>query len=353
MSPPTGRRDKNAVQPSKRERGRVAQREYRKRHNSKFQSLQEENQRLKDAIQKISTVASTSGRREQELKDAISEAVSIAGVQTVDQSPVEEVGSSQDGEPTSLVALPLTRETLPEPWLPPNQSETGGNSLLQDFHTPPILSQQLWLDTDRLVRIYDTPSDIVPYLGDGLLTVAGCLYWACTYHAVSLWRKIKNPQEPNLSDQGRLDRMFNHSKYLNDHNFLMSIAQARLDFRNQGYIERLHEQDYPADKEAMAEVCKLVLHEYAEKKEDLQWWRNPREVESYIKQHLTTDELAQLQELVEGRGSTKAVRAFSSLFDTLAQNFVCFGNEPRWNVVHISMTLGAWLGNRSDWWGSS
>lgn len=330
----------------------MAQREYRKRHNSKFKSLQEENQRLKDAIQKISTVASTSGHRGQDLENVISEAVSIAGVQTVDQSPVEEAGSSQDGEPTSLVALPLSRETLPEQWIPPNESETGGNSLLQNFHAPP-LSQQLWLDTDRLVRIYDAPSDIGPYLGDGLLTVAGCLYWACTYHAVSLWKRVKSPQEPNLSDQSRLDRMFNHSKYLNDHNFLMSIAQARLDFRNQGYIERLHEQDYPADKEAMAEVCKLVLHEYAEKKEDLQWWRNPREVESYIKQHLTEDELAQLQELVEGRGSTKAVRAFYSLFDTLAQNFVCFGNEPRWNVVHISMTLGAWLGNRSDWWGSS
>lgn len=338
---------------SKRERGRVAQREYRKRHNSKFQSLQDENQRLKDAIQKISTVASTSGHRGQELEDAISEAVSIAGVQTVDQRPVEEVGSSQDDEATSLVHLPLTRETVPEEWLPPNRSETGGNSLLQDFHAPSMLSQQLWLDTDRLVRIYDAPSDVIPYLGDGLLTVAGCLYWACTNRAVSLWRKIKNLQEPNFSDQSRLDRMFNHSKHLSDHNFLMSLAQARLDFRNQGYIERLHEQDYHADNEAMAEVRKLVTREHAEKREDLQWWRSPREVESCIRQHLTADELAHLQEVVEGRGSTKAVRAFSSLFETLAQNFVCFGNEPRWNVVHISMTLGAWLGNRSDWWESS
>ncbi|KAF7550354.1 hypothetical protein G7Z17_g5778 [Cylindrodendrum hubeiense] len=299
MPPPTGHRDGDAVQASKRERGRVAQREYRKRHASRFQNLQEENQRLKNAIQKISQVASSTERRGQDLEDAISEAVSIAGIQVNDQSPAEETSSSQDSELVSLVDPPPIREILSEQRTSTNQSETESESLSQGSQSSLTLDRQIWLDTDRLVRIYDAPSDVLPFLGDGLFTIAGCLYWACTYYAITLWKKMKNIEEPELSDQSRFDRMFNHSKHLVDRDFLMSIAQARLDFRKKGYIDRIHLEEYHAENEAMGEVHTLLQQEYADKNETLQWWRKPQEVETYIKQHLTADELVELQQILQ------------------------------------------------------
>lgn len=48
-----------SVKQTRRERGKLAQREYRKRHASTFQSLKEENQSLKDSIRHLTAVAAT------------------------------------------------------------------------------------------------------------------------------------------------------------------------------------------------------------------------------------------------------------------------------------------------------
>ncbi|KAH7165654.1 hypothetical protein EDB81DRAFT_679724 [Dactylonectria macrodidyma] len=353
MPPPKGHHDGKVVQPSKRERGRVAQREYRKRHASKFQSLQDENQRLKDAIRNISRVASRDKHQGRELSDAISEAVSAAGLQEASQEPEEEMTSSESSEVVLLADPTLPRETRSEQPRSSDQLEIGINAIYRDSNTSQALSQQVWLDSDRLVRIYEAPSDVAPYLGDGLYTIAGCLYWACTCYAVSLWKKLKNPGKLDHSEQSQWDRMFNHSKHLVDHDFLISLAQARLEFRKHGYIDRVHLQTHHADNKALLNVFKNVEQEYASKRETLQWWKKPQDVENYIKQHLTAFELAQLQDILEGRGSERALQAFGNLFETLTHSFVCFGDGPRWNVVHVSMSLGAWLGNRDQWWGSS
>ncbi|KAH7145907.1 hypothetical protein B0J13DRAFT_554560 [Dactylonectria estremocensis] len=353
MPPPKRPPDANAVQPSKRERGRVAQREYRKRHASKFQSLQDENQRLKDVIRNISKVASRDKHQGRELNDAISEAVLAADLQDADQGPDGEMNSSESGEVVLLADPTLNLEMPSEQPASPNQLAIGTNALYSGSNISQTLGQQVWLGSDHLVRIYDAPSDVAPYLGDGLFTIAGCLYWACTYYAVSLWKKLKHPDKLDHLEQGRWDRLFNHSKYLFDHDFLISLAQARLELRQNGYIDQVHLQTHHADNKALLNVYKNVEQEYANRGETLQWWRKPQDVENYIKQHLTAHELAQLQEILEGRGSARSLRAFGNLFESLAHSFVCFGDGPRWNVIHVSMALGAWLGNRDQWWGSS
>lgn len=48
-----------SVKQTRRERGKLAQREYRKRHASTFQALKEENQSLKDSIRHLTAVAAT------------------------------------------------------------------------------------------------------------------------------------------------------------------------------------------------------------------------------------------------------------------------------------------------------
>ncbi|KLP01333.1 uncharacterized protein Y057_11450 [Fusarium fujikuroi] len=70
MSPP-GNGD---TSDPKRERSRVAQREYRKRHASKFNTLKDENQRLRNALKRVEKVALKRGGKDQELEAALAEA---------------------------------------------------------------------------------------------------------------------------------------------------------------------------------------------------------------------------------------------------------------------------------------
>jgi hypothetical protein len=309
---------------SKRERGKLAQREYRKRHASRFQTLKDENLRLKNAIRKIRQSASRDRNLGPEFFDALSEAVTAAGLGDAGQSKPGRV-SDQDAS-SAETAVVSRRDGQPSSSL-----------------NPPI-----WLNTDRLVRIYDAPADVMPYLGEGLFTFAGCLYWACTYYAVSIWKKIKKIPQPSTSYQSKLDRIFNHSKHLNDHEYLLAMAQARIEFRKKGFVDRLYEQDFATENATLTGYHNLVKREYEDRNETLQWWRKPQEVETYLRPLLTADENTQLQEIVEGRGSSEAFETFAPLFETLAQSFVCFGDGPRWNLIHVSMTVGAWLKARRE-----
>lgn len=71
-----------SVKQTRRERGKLAQREYRKRHASTFQNLKEENQSLKDSIRHLTAVAATIHPRQlsPELGLAIDRLREIAGL---------------------------------------------------------------------------------------------------------------------------------------------------------------------------------------------------------------------------------------------------------------------------------
>lgn len=192
----------------------------------------------------------------------------------------------------------------------------------------------------------------MPFLGENLLTFSGCLYWACTYYAVSIWRTLKNLPQPSFSYRSRLDRLVNHAQHLNDHEFLLSLAQARIDFREKGFVHGLYEAGYFLEREPLS-VCKnFVKREYQERDECRKWWRGPREVESYIRPLLTVEENAQLEEVVQGRGSTRNVDMYGPLFEGLAKSFVCFGDGPRWHIIHLSLMVGGWLKERPSVVGS-
>jgi hypothetical protein len=66
---------------TRRERGKIAQREYRKRHASKFHGLQEENKRLRDAIRAVSDAYAAGARFWPELEAAVSHANDVAGLE--------------------------------------------------------------------------------------------------------------------------------------------------------------------------------------------------------------------------------------------------------------------------------
>ncbi|CAM1507859.1 Fc.00g047070.m01.CDS01 [Cosmosporella sp. VM-42] len=352
MVSPDDQRNKIPAADPKRERGKLAQREYRKRHANKFQSLKEENQRLRDAINDINRVASRCGNLQQELEDVIAEARRVAGLEEKDSS-MQDVSTSN--APTSAEASP----SVQEPQTPSGESSStslilatntnnngdGGSSVYHAGRFSPPLGQSLWLDTDRVVRIFDAPSDVAPYLGDGMFTLAGCLYWASVKYTLSLWQEVNDRKLINSPEQHRLDRLFNHSRHLSDRGFLVSLAAVRMEYRRNGYID-LHNSSIRLWKDdSVPGLSVRVENEYTQRGEALDWWKSPKEVESYVKKHMEPNEFAELQAVIEGRGSKAVTARLAPLIETLAKNFVCFGDGPRWNALHVSMVVGAWITN--------
>lgn len=74
----------------------------------------------------------------------------------------------------------------------------------------------------------------------------------------------------------------------------------------------------------------------------MEWWKTPREVEEFVKRHLQPEEVVELQALIEGRETGAALAKYGPLVEALVQNFVCFGDGPRWNILLVSMMVGGW-----------
>ncbi|KAF5668109.1 regulator-Ty1 transposition 109 [Fusarium heterosporum] len=320
----------------KRERSRVAQREYRKRHASKFSTLKDENQRLRNALKRIERLAQKRGGKDQELEHALAEAR-------------ETVGSDDSGSSSSLT-LSSSTDAITD-----DRMSYMSRLLSSDIHlhtqalgqtTTPRLSleQQLWTNTDRLVRIFEAPSDAGKYLGDGLYTFAGTLYWACTRNTVSLWEtyKLNMLGKPGLPVPNPMDRLFNHSKHLTDRRFLLSLALARLEYKHKGFIDSPHSGSELMWKSVLPNLRKKMERELSEKGQSPEWWKTPSEVETHLRKYLEPSEVDELQTLVEGRGSEAVLEKFQPLVEMLIDEFVCFTDGPRWNLLYVAMAVGSW-----------
>ncbi|KAM0421523.1 hypothetical protein ACHAPT_010697 [Fusarium lateritium] len=337
MSPSSSSKD---TPDPKRERSRIAQREYRKRHASKFHTLKDENRRLRNAIKKIDQVASQRARHDRELQAALAEARAVAGLESDDSSALTRVPSPS--QKTVSPRPPSARALL--------HSQSAFFSVAGGMNANPLgMGQQIWLDTDRLVRIYEAPMDAAQYLGDGLFTFAGALYWACTRNTVSLWQAHKMALIGKAARaESNLDRLFNHSKHLRDHDFLVSLALVRLEYHQKGYAHLPHTSTQDEWNQVVPNLSKKIERDYMERGETLEWWKNPREVEEFVMRHLEPEEIVELKALIEGRGTGTALAKYTPLVDALVQSFVCFGDGPRWNILYVSMMVGGWRTHQQD-----
>ncbi|KAG8667920.1 hypothetical protein FPOAC1_012761 [Fusarium poae] len=327
----------------KRERSRVAQREYRKRHASKFNTLKDENQRLRNALKRVEKLAQKRAGKDQELEAALADARETVGSDDNSDENGQTTSSSSSG-----VADPITEGTsdisgLLSSDIHLHTQALGGQDITQKLS----MAQQLWTDTDHLARIFEAPSDARRYLGDGLYTFAGTLYWACTRNTVSLWEtyKLNMLGRPGPPDMNPMDRLFNHSRHLTDRRFMLSLALARLEYKQKGFIEQPHAGTEMVYKSVLPELRKKMEQELAEKGQGLEWWKTPREVESHLMKYLEPSEVDELQALIEGRGSAAVLTKYKPLVEMMVNEFVCFPDGPRWNLLYVAMAVGSW---RSD-----
>lgn len=317
----------------------MAQRAYRKRHASTFQSLKDENRKLKEAIKAISDAAAHQNRVPAQLDLAIKNACNIAGVTNEVTLGSIHKGPSKENDPQELsnqvIASSQSLHTIQE-----SEIARQENLYHTDYPTP-RLHYGLELETDQVVRIFDMPSDVAPYLGDGMFTLGGCIYWASLAHTVSLWRKTKDGTSPS----SLMNRMFDHSRHLSDHAFIVSLAEMRLEYKRKGHMEARfgdvfrHCMDNPTERHLK------IIQEQTEGGMPLEWWMSPERVEEYVKKQLGTERFDFLRPAFEGHGSVDVAQRARPLIDGLARSFVCFGNGPRWNAVHVSLLVGGWLSN--------
>ena len=161
-------------------------------------------------------------------------------------------------------------------------------------------------------------------------------------YTVNTWREAKSS---SLSPSAKLtlSQIFDHSKHLGDYDFIISLAQTRLDYKRRGYTFLPESQRH--DKNETSDLKRLIEEEYNALGRPKEHWKKPEEVEQYIKAHVSEDILMALDSVTNGQSPSKVQKSFMSLITSLATNYVCFGDGPRWSFVYISMTVGGWLQN--------
>ncbi|KAM0273508.1 hypothetical protein ACHAQH_008334 [Verticillium albo-atrum] len=363
----TGQKGEVAEAPtSRRERGVIAQREYRKRHANKVHTLQEENTVLKKAIADIDSALRGKGSLADELSSILASARKAAGLpepsepsepennvpqQSKTLPQAEAQAHDADADPLNL----LTQARLENMSLSP-APQLGHYSALSaaSGRLSPRLDHGLWNDADRPVRLFDPPEDIAPYIGHAANTIAGAIFWSCMSRISALWKdhnqaraaKVASGDPSTVASPATvsLRRIFSLQGMMRDKSFLVSLAQSRLDYKQKGYMfGRLQDQFHSSSSPALADMHRQAESLAAAQGMPPSMWKTPQDVAAMIKSQITGDEAARMDAVAQGRGTDGDAYLLSIIVVHLANAFVCFGDGPRWNTVYLSMAVGSWL----------
>ncbi|KAI0159991.1 hypothetical protein GGR52DRAFT_172565 [Hypoxylon sp. FL1284] len=356
----------------RRERGKLAQRAFRKRQAKASQDKRGEAQQLKAAIGDIVRVACSDDRPE--LLRAVAEAARVAGFDT---RRAADDSSEQDREqipksPSSL--LPLSSNTRSanealrnrtgsgtEILQGPTSSDSGwelGGQMAAVMKPRAILGNispradyGLWFDTTRYVRMDDPPLEIIPYLGKGKSTFAGHVFWACGEYMLSLCRIVDsnahtNPQVAREATE-KVWSMVQHSPPLHNLRYVRALAEARAEFRERGYVVG----DNPAGEVDSGKIIQeLVAADYKSRGEDPSGWMATPDLESYLRRRLSQESYGHLESVLGLMDANQPDCPLSelvrSLIQELAESFICFGDGPRWNAARVSAIFSRKIQNR-------
>ncbi|KAI9149581.1 hypothetical protein HJFPF1_11636 [Paramyrothecium foliicola] len=319
---------------SRKERGKLAQREYRKRHANKFHGLQEENKRLRDAIVSISDAVAAHGRSWAQLEAALAQARDVAGLEPLELAPAP---SSAEPLVNTTTSTTTTNATTPA---------------FSAFSSPPVTDPDIraasssGAGTSDPVRLVQ-PDSPAPYLNDGLTTLAGVLSWACTTYTVTLWRTIHRGGATTQLEDFVDEHMLGALRIMTDQAYLASLARSRLDDRaNKGCVFR--RLGSLADVETLRERYRKITAP-PDSRERLgivgkpEVWRSAREVEDHLRRQATPEEYARVQAVIQGRASDYDVLCVGRAIVGLCGNFVCSSDGPRWHAMFMTMGVGLML----------
>ncbi|KFA81694.1 hypothetical protein S40288_08087 [Stachybotrys chartarum IBT 40288] len=383
--------EENLHASSRRERMKLNQRAYRRRHASKFKTLQGQAERLRKALREITAAASASGQQlPPDLVAALEKSSQLVredgedGVDGQDAVPVEAAMSRQDDTSWQLqdgLGPSITREPSFPPVPPLDIENASSISLLPTFSGPlsPRLDYGLWPDPDPLIKTFDAPPDIAPYLGAAQSTLSGYIFWYTHTYLQSIWdasglaRPANNdnnsgrvPAQRQATARHLIHAMFSHSRHLTDHVALAAIGRARLAFRRQGCL-RLRAAEHTTIYRMPEVLHQRVIqelfggyadadHAYTNRTDAApgvlapsssplaSLWNTPEQVEVYIFGSLTSSESALVRAYVAHPGLVACQawqrEVLDNFFRIMGRNHRCFGSGPRWNGNFCVMAVG-------------
>ncbi|KAI0884114.1 uncharacterized protein GGS22DRAFT_19262 [Annulohypoxylon maeteangense] len=349
----------------RRERGKLAQRAFRKRQSNKVskdkRNEAEATRRLKAAIDGIIKVAHSDDRPE--LLRAIQEAAEVAGSDVWRSS---EVLNSRDEDGTATTGPsypPNTENYVPKSGIHPARTTSAAlgsmhheswadlrlNNLKSSLFgteldlepVSPRLDYGLWFDAGRFLRIDDPPLDIVPYLGKGMKTFAGRLFWNCGEYLLDLCRRVEayNKTNPLIAREAhqRIWNMVQHSPPLHNIHYIIALAEARREFRDRGYIEG----NNPAGEVDSAEILnEHVLADYEKRGDDATIWLSPGGVETKLRGLMSDELYRRLEHVLENCDLSLAgdplTEMIQSIIHTMSRSYICFGDGPRWRADRVA-----------------
>ncbi|KAI1455449.1 hypothetical protein F4805DRAFT_273736 [Annulohypoxylon moriforme] len=352
----------------RRERGKLAQRAFRKRQSNKVskdkRNETETSRRLRKAIEGIMKVARSDDRPE--LLRAIREAAEATGS---DMRRLSEASNRRDEDgtattesscsssnignyvPASGIQSTGTTDTTQgntqrtfawqESWAdlrPNSQKSTSFGMGLALERVKPRLDYGLWFDAGRFLRIDSPPLDIVPYLGEGMKTFAGRLFWNCGEYLLDQCRRAEaysntNPLVAREARQ-RIWNMVQHSPPLHNTRYIIALAEARREYRDRGYIEG----NNPAGEADSAELLnEHVLADYERRGDNAAIWLSPSGVENELRELMSDELYGRLERVLENWDlSDPLAEMIQSIIQIMSSSYICFGNGPRWRADRVA-----------------
>ncbi|ETS76942.1 hypothetical protein PFICI_10816 [Pestalotiopsis fici W106-1] len=337
----------------RRERGRSAQAAFRKRQALAVQEMQQENKRLREALESVVKIARHDDRRD--LVSVIRQGAEAAGIDVEHLpapgseyvlQPNDNLGScgARGQSETSASNVSLSSE----PSRPEVDTSKEADLAVTRASQPAFKATRcmMWLNPMRYMRLDKPPEDIVPYIGDAANTLAGHLFWAVMEHARSDCHHEHHAlsrQELSTSQNPCIQRMMRHSIAMQSisHGLIKAMVEARLEYRHLGYISA--EYAGAADPDTVRSLRRSVAAEFGSRGQDESVWVDAIGVESRVRSLLGPDYFATLERAARSPESAKAHISLSWALDRLIGSFICFGDGPRWNVLEVDDIFSSWL----------
>ncbi|KAI0124152.1 hypothetical protein BJ170DRAFT_73756 [Xylariales sp. AK1849] len=319
----------------KREKGRTAQAAFRKRQDKRAKDVKDELQRLREALGAVVSVARADDR--DELVSTIKQAAKAAGIGAshLESTPVApEPSQGDDPEPQNCEVV---------------RSDAGCEKIADSlFHSRDYTrlsgatSYNLWLDPLHYIRINTPPEDIVPYLGAGRYTLAGQLFWSVMEHGLALCQHLHHPETFDNA-LAKLSRLMVHSKALHElpFSYVKAMAEARLEYGKLGYMSA----DYASagERESGLALKRMIDEDYLSRGKDTSVWLTPTALERRARMILGVDGFMKLETAWRSADGTRANKSISATMTKLMDDFVCFGDGPRWNVKVVDNVFSEWV----------
>lgn len=316
---------------SRRERGVLAQREYRRRHASKFQALQDENDRLKLAISEVDKVFHAATTRNDRLATAIQHARDAAGL------PPPEPGTPLVIIPDTPRAALASEAGIGDEAASKEDFFLGNLSLNFDISTPTDLTNPDWVRDSST----ESASAALEY-PDGN-TFAGCIFWRALAHNLPVFDYENGPDRVTIHrTAAEIDLLMSRWVHPDRLDVIDRLWERRLRFRTKGDRVRQLADRYGLTNPTHDELLQRAREEYKELKER-RFWRTSSEMEAILIATLTKEEWARFEDVLAGTGTNKDVEMLLELVESMAQTYYCLGEGPRWNCIWAHMAIGAWV----------